>query len=504
MDPKLRHRVNSEITKRLDLPTYELLFKARFPEHDFEPFREEFLSCCGKDSKITRKQLKILDRARDIYKLERHSDREYNTCSWCDCTDTRCCGNECWVLPCYDEADDGIPPCCRGNAPVAWWKVFNHNNRLTNDNIFCIAFGNIGFPYFDRRRKLFMGIAMWSTFVSIFFTIWGTAALSDNSAVVSKTFWTYVGCKNHTSGDVFAVQVALTSMVYVFDCSVGIGNTINCEKEVLHYHENTGYPNLFLRDGIRECRDTTFVSSFNVFTTCVTLGFALIGCMNRMKYRSDANIQKALGMITDFCGVLGLSSQLSKLLEVCYFDVMDNDRFNAEMEVEVQMGPGYWCLVVCFFAATLRCLVHWLTPLPVHGYSGEGSGCFPRIPENLLMVMHHHHNETEFNIDGDEGDNLGNQESPENDNTNLKRKQFSMEMTRSKSSSLHQEVYSELPRQEWQRKLWSFSDRKISQQYQKKQSSSRGDEAPRQHQDEIGNTANELADHDTAGPSSFL
>lgn len=59
------------------------------------------------------------------------------------------------VLPCYDETDDGIPPCCRGDDPT-WWKLFNPKNPITNDNLVCIMFGNVGFKYFDHRRRDYM------------------------------------------------------------------------------------------------------------------------------------------------------------------------------------------------------------------------------------------------------------------------------------------------------------------------------------------------------------
>lgn len=57
------------------------------------------------------------------------------------------------VLPCWDESDDGVPPMCRGEPPVAFWKFFNAKNNWTNDNIVMLAFGNVGFKYFDVHRK---------------------------------------------------------------------------------------------------------------------------------------------------------------------------------------------------------------------------------------------------------------------------------------------------------------------------------------------------------------
>jgi hypothetical protein len=51
--------------------------------------------------------------------------------------------------------------------------------------------------------------------------------------------------------------------------------------------------------GLEGCRTVAYGTAFGAFTTCATLVFALIGTMNRMRFSSDANIQKALGMVTD-------------------------------------------------------------------------------------------------------------------------------------------------------------------------------------------------------------
>lgn len=80
------------------------------------------------------------------------------------------------VLPCWDEDDNGVPNVCEGEPH--WWKVFNHDNKLTNFNPLCMIFGNVGFEWYDHRRKQFMAMAMWSTLLSIGFTIYGCFAIS--------------------------------------------------------------------------------------------------------------------------------------------------------------------------------------------------------------------------------------------------------------------------------------------------------------------------------------
>jgi hypothetical protein len=75
---------------------------------------------------------------------------------------------------------------------------------------------------------------------------------------------------------------------------------LECHETSFPYVGNhPAWPNGFIDDGLLTCRETLSGTAFGAFTTCVTLIFALIGTINRMKFSSDANIQKALGMITD-------------------------------------------------------------------------------------------------------------------------------------------------------------------------------------------------------------
>ena len=101
------------------------------------------------------------------------------------------------VPPCYDEFDDGVPPPCRGEA--RWWKFFNPAHPVTNQNPFCHILGNVGFDYFSRERKKFMGAAMYSTLLSMGFTAFGCFALSTNPSIVKTTHWTFVSVRNTTS-----------------------------------------------------------------------------------------------------------------------------------------------------------------------------------------------------------------------------------------------------------------------------------------------------------------
>jgi hypothetical protein len=52
-----------------------------------------------------------------------------------------------------------------------------------------LQFGNVGFPWFDRRRGFMMGIATVSTVMAIFITTYGCLSLADNEDILSLTYW---------------------------------------------------------------------------------------------------------------------------------------------------------------------------------------------------------------------------------------------------------------------------------------------------------------------------
>ena len=66
---------------------------------------------------------------------------------------------------------------------------FHPHNPYTNDNCVCHVFGNIGWQYFDQKRKTWMGLAMWSTLLAIFVTTYGALSLSSNQELVRVAYW---------------------------------------------------------------------------------------------------------------------------------------------------------------------------------------------------------------------------------------------------------------------------------------------------------------------------
>mmetsp|Transcript_77305 Transcript_77305/g.222440 ORF Transcript_77305/g.222440 Transcript_77305/m.222440 type:complete len:361 (+) Transcript_77305:492-1574(+) len=305
------------------------------------------------------------------------------------------------MLPCWDESDDGLLPCCVGDPPVEWWKVFNPLNKYTNDNLLCIMLGNVGFKYFDERRQYWMGAAMWSTLISIPLTIWGCMALSGyfgdpNKGIIKDTHWTWVNVKNEASKETFQVYLGLAAFVYVHEpCHISYQKgEVTCSEDTFLLSDDANLlPNAWLNDGFGDCRTTTVGAQQGSFTTCATLVFALIGTQTRMKFVSDANVQKALGMITDLCGFISLAATLYGYYTDCYLAIKRQQTIDDEdYRAEVYLGPGYFCYLVCLFGAFMRALFHWLTPLaPRPDENGKmiyhGSGCAFGIPKNLIDAL---------------------------------------------------------------------------------------------------------------------
>jgi hypothetical protein len=132
-----------------------------------------------------------------------------------------------------------------------------------------------------------MGAAMWSTFISIAFTIAGCFALSANVDIVKNTNWVYVETKNQDTGDVFISYLGLRSLVYESQPCDPLG----CKDTSFDFLSTSGskWPNEFIEDGLEDCRAVAFGAAFGAFTTCATLLFALMGTMNRM--RSEKKMQ---------------------------------------------------------------------------------------------------------------------------------------------------------------------------------------------------------------------
>jgi hypothetical protein len=166
---------------------------------------------------------------------------------------------------------------------------------------------------FDKRRKTFMGIAMWSTVISIIFTTYGTMAFSTNSSILRSTYWAYVGVTNTTDQRTYKVYLGLSAMVLDEEPC----NVFGCESRTYYYSDKSSWPNEYLFEEFAGCREFAYGESYGTLLTCFTLIFALIGCANRMRFRSDFHIQKGLGMVTDLLGFINLLIMLTKFGDSC-------------------------------------------------------------------------------------------------------------------------------------------------------------------------------------------
>ena len=286
-------------------------------------------------------------------------------------------------LPCWDESDDGVPPFCRGGPPVACWKVFNHQNRCTNHNRCCWVFGNIGWKFFDDRRKIFMAAVMYSTLLSMFITAYGCCALSTDPDIVRATFWASATGYNETSGE------------HLYDVFFGLRSAVIVERtgiRSLHFgnpppfdHATSQSGNVLIDEALHECRAAAVGNQVGALMSCVTLIFALIGTMNRMKWSADANVQKTLGMVTDTFGSCSLIYTMINFASHCY---AEQEGSLGSVRADYMLGPGWFCYCFCAAVGAIRAVMHWLTPTP-----GLGAGaCKCALPGPLVEA---------FDVNGD-------------------------------------------------------------------------------------------------------
>ena len=291
-------------------------------------------------------------------------------------------------LPCGDESDDGVPPFCRGFPPPGLWAVFNHDHPYTNHSARCYRCGDVGYPYYGERRRKYMGLVMLSTFLSMIVTCFGCFALSTNPSVVLDTHWSHARVTNVENGTVTDMYFGLRSVVltdadgaytskdsYCFYClDWASGETY--EEEI---------PNPYIQRAMAKCRASAEANEVGSLVTCFTLIFAMIGVLNRMRFSSDAPVQKMLGTVTDTWGALSLAYTMYSFAGSCYSGIPDTE---GPFAFEPSLGPGFWAYMFCALTAAHRAVMHWLTPVP-----GMGSGLcrvcsFADLPVHPAAIVH--------------------------------------------------------------------------------------------------------------------
>jgi hypothetical protein len=177
---------------------------------------------------------------------------------------------------------------------------------VTNDNFLCHVFGNIGFPYFVRTRKVWMGIAMWSTLLAMFVTCYGALSLSTDPDVVRASYWAFLETLNVTDGARTRYYLGLRSIVTIDDDGDVASDRLELDYVVGRVPGARAVDPL-TEELLESCADSAAGNQVGALLSCVTLAFALLGTINRMRFSSDANVQKALGLVTDTWGALALS-----------------------------------------------------------------------------------------------------------------------------------------------------------------------------------------------------
>ena len=241
-----------------------------------------------------------------------------------------------------------------------------------------------------------MGIAMWTTLAAMVVTAFGALALSTDPDVVKASHWIYLEAAQ-TASFANATDVARGTNATRAKATYYLGL-----RSILTVYENgetasdrldvdlggvVTIPGQDRADPMREallesCADSAAGSSAGALLSCVTLIFALVGTVNRMKFSSDANVQKGLGLVTDTWGAFALTFTLANFYFDCYNDIERNASGGIDV-LDVRWGPGWYCYVFCAFSGIVRAWAHWVTPTP-----GHGAGiCTFTLPESIRKLL---------------------------------------------------------------------------------------------------------------------
>ncbi|KAJ1462481.1 hypothetical protein M885DRAFT_505369 [Pelagophyceae sp. CCMP2097] len=295
------------------------------------------------------------------------------------------CPLECWGdagLPtpcCWDEEDNGVPPFCADVEACP----FHPDNPVTNNNLCCHIFGNVGYKHCGEKRRSRMGLAMWTTLAAIFITSFGALSLSRRAALVRAAPWVVVSARNDTTGAKTIYFLGLASIVADADADKDrvARLAVNYIFGRLDPHRDEGRHTALTLDVINACEDAATATQFGALMTAATLIFALLGTINRMKFSSDSNCQKTLGLMTDSWGALSLIATLANFNAECISRLPES---GGGLKISTTVGAGMYCYLACACAAVFRALAHWLTPTPGNGSDGA---CLFAVPPQLAELL---------------------------------------------------------------------------------------------------------------------
>ena len=269
--------------------------------------------------------------------------------------------------------DTGVP-----QLPLLSW-VFDPENAWLNKNNAMERFGGIGYRYCDARRKRFMGTALAFTVLASIFATWGVMSLSSDLDTLRYAAWGTAYIKNETyssptddpRGPV-AVKYYLGLVKLVVDrCYSATGDQSrfwDCELLSATYwkdvNEAVAVEAGFSWDATKECKAEVLGMQMGAFSTTATIVFALNGCLTRIRRVADTNFQKLLGCLPDMWGALSLCLALIQFSLGCYIHM---PRTVNGLQVNYYIGPAFGSYSFVLVGGILRCILHWLTPVPRRG-----------------------------------------------------------------------------------------------------------------------------------------
>jgi hypothetical protein len=230
--------------------------------------------------------------------------------------------------------------------------VFDPRNKWLNDNSCARTFGNFGFHFFDRERKAFMGTALAVTVVAIVITGFGCFALSSDENTLRVTAWGIASHRYETSdGSGTLGQVAYVGLrkFVVHTCADASPSSVyawkNCEVKSTFWSDAgcvgnaTDYYGLPCSE-VDACAEASINSQFGAFLTCVTLIFAMNGCLTRIRKRADTNFQKFLGCVPDLIGCVTQLQALALFAASGHQNMPDRDVDGNKLSYTI--GAGFW------------------------------------------------------------------------------------------------------------------------------------------------------------------
>lgn len=206
----------------------------------------------------------------------------------------------------------------------------------------------------------------------------GCAANSNDSEIIQLTNWGTAWYRNGTTDEAYKFYVGLSQFV-VLRCPDAQGDDTYAEK---WYHkcevDNTRNWDTVTKDNtleygiewsaVKACKEQAVKNQFGVIVTCVTMIFALVGCLTRMRKVADTNFQKLIGCLPDTLGVITLTITLVDFYDGCY--AAFPSQIGDGMDLTIWVGPGYSGFVCCLVVTFLRVTCHYLTPTPGKGVEG--------------------------------------------------------------------------------------------------------------------------------------